>query len=758
MIQTQPASVSDFSGGFCDDYVNDQPKRGQLFDNLVTLNNKSLLMRPGSVIDVEAAADDQIPAGVQRISALINHDYDDALLVVSAKRVYYRNPTAYATLTGPTGNQVFTEGDASSVPSITSWKGHTLVTNSAFSSPQKIFRDDNGILQVRTMGLPTLASTPTITPGVAGTRNYLYAFHLQSSYNVNDQLFVDQGATTAVEVNLSGDPSVNTNVISGIPVLANGVAGNYDTSNLTIQIYRSIDAGTTYYRIGEVTNGTTTFNDTFADSLIQDNEILYTDGGVLENSAPVKAKFIHVVNNRCYYAHLQEGSEILKSDILQSKDNDPDSVPGANRDTVEDTITGLNSVRDVPVVLCTKRIYRIEGSFDDQGRGFMQHIRMHDSAGCVSNNSCVQAEQGLYWAGNDGFYYSDGYKVFKISDHLNTSYKQFISAAKATGSLDRIVGTFDEENRRIMWAVQQDSGSLENDRVWSLELQWGISNEMCFTTWSGGESFRPTFLTYFENILYRSDSRGYVFKHTYDKFTDPRVDVGAAAEDWARQTIIYDYKSVASNFGTDFVRKWVPRMLIVCKNLSNISIQINGINDDGKFIRPLVPLRYRNNFTWGDPEFVWGNADCVWNAEGLISEWRRFPARGLRCSYMQIQITNAFTNITNSDTIGSATVNNIAKTVTLDTAADSDWPLDAVDYVIAFESDGYVREYVITARTDDTIIYADLGNTSPAGSQKWVIRGYKKDEVINLLSYTVHYAALGKTQTNLAGTSTGGNA
>jgi len=758
VIETQPAAVNDFSGGFCDDYVNAEPSRGQLFENFVTLGNKSLLMRPGSVLDTTDPLHAQIPVGAQRISALINHDYDDALLVVSAKRAYYRNPLAYTTLTGPTGNHVFTDGDAASAPSFTQWKGHTIVTNGALSQPQKIFRDGAGVLQLRTAGLPALAADPSVTVGVAGTRNYLYAFHYEYSYQRGTETFLDQGPTTAIEVNGSGDPSVNPNSITGIPVLANGATGNWDTATIKVAVYRSIDAGTTFYRIGEVTNGTTTFLDNLSDAGIQDNTLIYTDGGDLDNSLPPRCKFVHVVNNKCYYAYIQEGTEIRKGDVLQSVDDDPDSVPAANRDTVEDEITGLSSVRDVPVVLCTKRIYRIEGAFDRQGRGFMRHVRLHDSAGCVSNNSCVQAEQALYWAGNDGFYCTDGYKVFKISDHLNSAYKQLIAAAKETGGLDRITGTFDEENRRILWAVQADTASFENDTVWCLELQWGISEEMCFETWTGGASFRPTFLTFFNKELYRADSRGYVMKHRYDIFTDPKVDLLQDEDEWARLAIIYRYKSVASNFGTDFVRKWVPRIVLAAKNLSNISIQINAINDDGKFFRPLVPIRYRNNFVWGDPEFSWGNEECIWNAEGVIEEWRRFPARGLRCSYLQIEITNAYTIVTNSDNVGTASVNGVTKQATLDMPATSDWPLDAVDYFISFEVDNYSREYLVTARTPDTLTFLDPGNTAPTGTQKWVLKGYRKDEVLNLLSYTLHYAALGKTQTNLGGVSAGGNA
>lgn len=757
MIQTQPAEVSDFTGGIIDDFQNAPPNFAESMDNLNILTNRSLLQRPGSVID--DLDDEQIPAGVQRIGTLINYDNNEELLVQSAKRLYFRDPSSYSTLLGPTSNDPFSLGDTDSIVSHSQWNGHLLITNDDWAVPQKIFKDSGGTLNCVTAGLPALASDPTVTAGAAGANNYVYAFVYSYEHTVGSETFLDVSAVTLVELTNADAPDSNTVNITAIPVLANGGTGNYDTTNIKVFIYRTQAGGTSLYKIGEVTNGTTIFNDSAADTTIVNNELIYTEGGVLDNDAPPLCKFVHIVNGIAYYAHLNESGEILKGDILQSVQNDIDSVPAANRDTVDDEITGLSSVNETPIVLCDKKIFRIEGQFDELGRGFMRHIRIHDHAGCISNQSIVQAEQGLFWAGNEGFWFSDGYRCMKISDHLNDRYRQLLANMEATSSKKRIVGTYDEENRKIMWTVQDNSSSLDNDTIFTLDLRQGISDRMPFRTWSGtGDAFRPTSLVFYNRDLYRADTRGYVFKHNDEYTTDPKVDTTAAASTWSRNTIIYRYKSISSNFGTDYVRKWATRIVATMKNRSNISVQINAINDDGKFIRQLAEIRYRNNFVWGDPEFVWGNSDFVWNAEGLIQEWRRFPARGLRFSFLQIEITNAFTNIVNSDTIGQATTDFAAKTVTLDSAADADWPEDSVDYEIAFESDGYVKGYLVTARTDDTITVADPDGTLPVGSRKWVMRGYRKNEVMQLLSYTVHFALLSKTHTNLAAQNTGANA
>lgn len=743
MIQVGPMEINDFSGGITEHIFDPSNNKSEILDNMFIISNKSAQTRPGSVVDVTTNADSRIPAGNQRIGDLINYDNNNALLVRSAKKIYYRNPTAYATLQGPTGNDVFSIGTTANLSAYTQWAGHLFITNDGFPRPMKIYKDSAGVFQVRSSGLPALASTPTVTAGAVGVQNFLYAFHYFYEYTVGLQTFQDAGPVIFVELNNSGDPSVNPNSISNIPVLSNGATDNWDTANVKVKIFRTTNGGTDEWFLGQVTNGTTVFNDNFSDASITDGELLYLSDGSLDNDPPPLSKFVHVVNNIGYYGYIKEGSQEFRSKIRQSVPFDPDSCPLDFEDSVEDTITGMSSVQSIPIVMCQKYIYRIEGAFDQFGRGSMNHVRISDTAGCISHLSIVQAENGLFWAGNDGFYYSDGYKVMKISDGFNENYQAMLTAST---DKRRITGRFDERERRIYWTVQMDSSSFDCDSCMILELRYGISPESTFSTTSGGDSYRPSGIEFFNKKLYRADTRGYVMVHDDQYTTDPRVDTLNFVSVWATQAIVWHYRSVAFNFGSTYMRKIATKILLTCKNKTNVSIQITAINDDGKIKRVLKEIRWRRNFIWGDPEFNWGDPDCYWNAEGLIEQWRRMPAKGLRFSYLQIDITNAYTIITNSDNVGSATFNQSLKTATLDTAATADWPVDCVGYFLSTEVDGYSRQFEILERTDDTLTVLDPSNALPLGSLKWLIKGVRKSEVLNMLSYNIHWANLSKTQ------------
>lgn len=737
----QPFEVNDFSGGITDHVHEQRPGVAAELINFLIAGDKKPVSRLGSEVDTPAAA--QILTGT-RVSGLHNYANSDKLFYQSLNSIYYRNPSAFTELLGPSGNPAFTTGNATSVAAIAQWNRHLYLANDAFSKPMKVFKDEAGAYQLRNAGLPALASAPVVAAGAAGDFSFIYAFHYAYDYTVFDLDYQSVGPVTQVAVADSADPSVSPNTITGIPVLTNGSEDNHDLPNLKIFIFRTSQDGTFLQKCGEVTNGTTTFVDSMSDTTLQNTgESLYINDGTVDFDPPPLHKFNHVVSNTGYYAHLKdELGNISPYKIRQSIPGVPDTGPIDFETSVDDEIEGISSVNAMPMVFCKKFVYRIDQAFDQFGRGGMIPIRVSDRAGCISHQSIVQAEGGIFWFGNDGVYYSDGYTVRKVSDNHNDRYKSIL---KNTLQTNRIVGRFWEKERLIIWTVQTNSANRDNDTFLVCDLKWGISDSMTFTTWNG-RSFRPSALEVFNNDIYRGDPRGYTFRHDENLTSDPKVDVYKLASDWVRETIIWQIKTINYNFGGTFFRKYPTRILLTAADAGNTTIQITAINDDGRVTRQCKVIRNRRDFVWRDDDFVWRISDFIWRGAGLIEQWRRFPSGGLRLSTLQLVITNGYSDITNSDALGTATFSGASNQATLDTPARN-WPLGSEDYYIATEADGYVKEYLITSRDSDTqITVNDPSNDFPTGSKKWVIRGYKKDEPLHLLGFNIHWTNVSQTQ------------
>lgn len=738
MNPTQPLEVNDFSGGITDNFIDGPLNKAEKMDNLVLDKNGKLLLRHGS--EVLSSTTYQIPIGSERVNALI--DMDGTLIHTGLTELSYTGASSNSNLRGPSSNTCFDVGAETNKVSWAIWNKHLLVTNDGFPKISKVYKDDSSTWRLRTAGLPALATSPTVTAGGAGANTYIYAFVYSYTYNVGTVEFEDISAVTQVTVGSAAAPNSNAISITNIPVLANGSTLNYDTSVIKVKIYRTITNGSTFFYVGQVTNGTTSYSDSAADTTIDDNATIYTTGGVVENDEPPKAKYLHVVNDICWYGHVKEGTEVQTNKIRQSVKFDPDSCPETFYDELEDEITGLSSIQGTLIAFCKGSIYRVEGFFDELGRGGITHQRISDSVGCVSNNSIVRAMGLIFFAGTDGFYYTDGYNVKKLTLDLNDSYKELI---EETQQKLNIYGEHHRLENTIWWGVEKDTSSNDNDSCYVLDLNYGLESGT-FTTFSGSDSFRPTALCFFNNQMVRGDTRGYLFKHDLNYYTDPKINESATPDNWTTQAIIYDYRSIYTSFGTTSIRKWVPSIVVDLFNKTNVSVQIISDNDRGRLVENLKQLRYRGNFLWGDPTFVWGTSTCVWGRTGIIEEKKFFPSQSLRCNYKQVRFTNAYTIVQNSDQYGLATVSGTDNTATLVGAATYDWDAGAVDYYISFANDSYAREYLITARTADTVTFQDIDNVAPTGNYAWLVKGYKKGEVFHLLSYVLYYALLSRSQ------------
>lgn len=735
--------AEDFSGGITDYYLNAPGNKLKQCENLLINQYAKMgkpFTRPGS--ELYSSTSPQIPAGSQRISTA--YYYKNILFVQSAQKLYWDNAGTWTDILGPTGNNAFIGADTSKYFSYAHWNYHTLLTHTGRVRPQKVIINNSDQPEIFEAGLPAISSAGVSFSHGGGSNNWLYKIVYKQTYVTSGNVtFLDMGTTSLPIVVSSAGLNVT---LSSLPVLTNGSTSNFRTSDIKIEIYRTQNNGTVYYRVGEVNNGVTSFIDNVPDATLITNPTLYTTGGVVDNDRPPKCKVVHISkDNIAYYGNIEDSlGQILSNRCQQSIAGDIDSAPASFFIDVDDEIVGISSTKSNTMLLCKNSTYRLDGTYDELGRGGISAERISDTAGCVSAASVVQALDGVFWLGLDGAYYTDGFRVIKLNVDFDKTYRTFTTdtglesprAAKVQGKYDRV-------KNRIWWTIQREG--VDVDTCYVLDLTWGIREDSTFTLVSGS-SFAPTAIEFVNGNLIRCDRRGYVFIHRDNLYTDPRIDVSISPSLWAKETILYTLETIAYNFGSSATRKYVTSINVTCESTTNLSLQITGDNDDSRLINEYAPIRYRGNVTWGEEDIYWGDPILEWNKQGLIHEKRRTPAKSIRCNYKRIKLSNSKVAILSSDQIGTVNINATAKTATLVTSGTFDWPSNAVDYYLSFESDGYTEEYLVTARTADVLTYEDLLNSSvTASGQKWVLRGYPKGEVLNLLNFSLIYELSGPT-------------
>lgn len=752
MLQT--VSYTNFSGGIADRYNSITKDKYYLADNLPLTETGKLDTRPGTSIvnRLPVTQTVQNVTGIYFFSSPLNSGF----WVVGAHAYYYSSST-YTEILGPvSSNNALPSKTATGLEAITPWQRQLIAAypgSTTGINPQRFYvKQSQTVPSVVNLGLPSVTDTPiTLTPSNAGSNTYLYAFHY--TYVLTDSLgtqFVEKGPVLNKTCSSADAPNANYIAIAAIPVLVNTALTNYDTANITIDVYRTVNNGTTYFLVHQITNGTTTYHDVMSDATLQDNEVIYTDGGLLEyNAPPTDSLFVTQVNDFFWYA--------TANGVTHTIQGSPGSSPASYLQQTDQTVRGLSDIISFPILFCDKSIYRVEGNYDEFGNGGFVLREINSSAGCMSNRSIVKIPGGLVWAGNDGFYYTDGYQVIKISIYLPSRYQTW----KNTG----MMGCYDSAKNRVYWTVRNTDGNY-NDTIAILYLDYGIKPDSVFGTISFDRNIYPTSIFYtgsqdvsatYQSRLLIGTNNGYFLYQDPFSYTDPKIDVNSVISAWGKKAIIYDFQSSNDDFGSITTRKESIQVTVEENNDTDCAFSIQHRRDDGGPWTASAEVRSDGAILWNISDVPWNSASSVtdpyehyWNSQSILDGKRLVPASQLRAGRRQVRFTNAFTLCHNSDILGLATTTTSTLTYGLKyvTLITGIWPDNPEDYSIYFANDSYTNSWKIAQRISDTIItvFDPSANLPTLVSSKWQLSGYRKNERFNLLSYTVHFDMGGETQ------------
>jgi len=749
----QSVAFEDFSGGLTDYPLSAGKNKCKVLDNVLLRQYEGggkPFTRPGSLIFDPLAP--QLPTGNQRISTMF--EYKGVLFAQTSQKLYWykKSTNTWEDILGPTGNNAFPQATTSSRFTYGTWNFHVLLTHTPYGKPKKVYINNSGIPKVVEAGLPTPVITGISGSGAGHSRIIKLVFKVEYTTSGNIK-FIDYSEPSLPDPLLSniyvGDYPITVTYTS----IANSTSFNYDTANIKLEAYCTVDNGATYYKAGEVNNsvGTIVINPPGANQAAKDAAlsllpVIYTSGGIVGNASPLPSEVVHVVDEVAYYGGVYDGTQFLEYRVMASVASDIDSVPSTFYVDLDDKVVGISSTKSNVVALGRFTTCRLQNNQDELGQGFLSYERISDTASCASGGGVVQTLYGVFWAGFDGIYYTDGYEVRKLNREYDRTYKTWTH--DENGDIDyvkasKIQGRYSKQANTITWSVQK--GLVDIDTLYILDLTYGIRENSSFTTWSGGAPFSPTAFEYVNGTLIRGDSRGYVLYHDDAVFTDPKIDTMLAASAWATSTIIYNITTIDYDFGTSVTRKYVPLVVVACDASTNLSLQITSDSDTGRVAGVLRPIRSKSVIPWGVDSIYWGDSGIPWNVGGLVHEKRRMPHGSLRCNYKSLTFTNAKVALVSSDKLGLASINGTLKTLTLNGALL--FAPSSVGYFVALAQDNYVIEYEISTVSGGVLTLIDsAGNLVDAVGMAWVVRGYPKGEVLNLLNATLNYEMFGPTQ------------
>jgi len=597
-------------------------------------------------------------------------------------------------------------------------------------------------------------ATELISSAGGSGSSYLYALHYKYTYQTLDKTFIENSDILFLEVSNVGTPNAQ-NITITLPNLSS--MSEYDVSNISVAVYRTFDGGQDFFKLDEVPANTATYVDSKTDLAIENNAPIYSAGGILADEPPPRSKFNVIVNDTLVLGHIKDGNLELPNFIQFSKPNRLYSCPSQFRLEFDEDVKGLGYINTYTIVFCESKIYRVEGGFSSTGEGFVRKRLISDTVGTLSHESIVNTKSGVFFASEDGFYFTDGFQYKKISTDINKTFK-------ALASVTDIKGTYSKLNNRVLWSAKRDSSNTYNDTIYVAHLDYPtIKDGFAFSFFDGGEdgsNFSVSGIGFDNeagnNNLLRLYPNGYFIYHDDILNDDSFVSVDKTPDLWDTQTIFYNIDTVNFDFNDPKVRKWVAKMNVNAANVSALSLQISSSNDNTDQFSNLKSVIDQSNISWGDPTVVWGSDSILWNLLPIISKWRYFPAtlQSIRCMYKQLRFKNAYIIIDTSDAIGNVSIVASTTTVTLLSHPTNTWVSDSVNYFISFAHESYAYEYKITAISGAALTITDSANTlTDSSDTAWLIKGYKKGEILNLSNYVVSYAPITMSQETSQGDS-----
>lgn len=261
------------------------------------------------------------------------------------------------------------------------------------------------------VGIPVPTAAPGVADGGAGglTGKYTYVYCYRRS---------TPGAQT-------GNPSI---VSAELDLTDRKFQVSYvasaDPQVDTIVIYRTLDLNdpgtdpTAYFKVAEVANATSAYDDEVADEDL---------GAALEldNGAPPKSKFIALHRDHVFYAYCpdeEDGGSLVK----WSKAGQGEAVPSTNYQYFDrrdgEDITGIAPLKDGVVVFKRNRVFVLRHDLES-GAYVPSEVQLY-GVGCVAPWAIILFEDKVIFLAEEGWKSFDGENLYDISKSIRPLAQQ----------------------------------------------------------------------------------------------------------------------------------------------------------------------------------------------------------------------------------------------------------------------------------------------------------------------------------------------
>lgn len=246
----------------------------------------------------------------------------------------------------------------------------------------------------------------------------------------------------------------------------------YASLTVTIALYRTTNGGSVYYRT-PLTSGV----DTTSDANLTDNQILYTEGGYIDNAWPGACAFQAARRDRLFYVPADDRTAVWYSKPLGEGVGIEFTDGYYVRTETGGDVTGLAVLDDKVLVFKANQVRYFGGDGPNAfGIGeWTPDYLVTDDVGCTDARSIVETQVGVFFLSAKGLYLLDrGLQTVFVGAPVEQLTKgSTITAAVA-----------DTHSQRVYFALDQ-GGLLVYDQFVQQWAQWSGITVKGMAMWNG---------------------------------------------------------------------------------------------------------------------------------------------------------------------------------------------------------------------------------------------------------------------------------
>ena len=308
---------------------------------------------------------------------------------------------------------------------------------------------------------------------------------------------------SAPSVAVTGSPSGgNLKVTLTIPTLR-----VTEHTSVNCEVYRTQNNGTLFYKVGSVANDTSvdsvTFTDegSISDTQLLAKELLYTNGGIVENISPPATSVLGTFNNRLFAVSSENPKLLYYSKKREAKSPVEFSDVFTIVMNKAEKVTALIEMDEKLIIFEPQRIFYITGDGPTPAglqNNFSEPQLVTSDVGCITLDSVVLTPLGIMFMSQKGIYLLDR--------KLETAY---VGAAVETYNSETITSAVMVADSSQVRFTTQSGPCLVYDFYYG---KWST-----FTNHSGTGAviWRAT-----DNYTYLRTSGGLVYQEDSTKYTD----------------------------------------------------------------------------------------------------------------------------------------------------------------------------------------------------------------------------------------------